>query len=118
MTAHATKNGLLARQLEALSDARRRTLALVEGISEEDLVRVHSPLMSPLVWDLGHIAAFEDLWLVHRFAGRPMLRADLAVVYDAFETPRAHRGDLPFLEPHAALEYLADVRSLVTSLVR
>ena len=22
--------------------------------------------MSPLVWDLGHIAAYEDLWLVHR----------------------------------------------------
>ena len=30
--------------------------------------------MSPLVWDLGHIAAFEDLWLVHRYGGRPMLR--------------------------------------------
>src|SRR5438270_6652959 len=104
--------------VQALEEARERTLALVESISDDGLVKVHSPLMSPLVWDIGHIAAFEDLWLVHRFAGRPMLRADLAVVYDAFETPRAHRGDLPFLEPHAALEYLADVRSLVTSLVR
>ena len=118
MTAHATKNGLLARQLEALSDARRRTLALVEGISEEDLVRVHSPLMSPLAWDLGHIAAFEDLWLVHRFAGRSMLREDLANVYDAFETPRVHRGDLPFLGPEEARAYLADVRELAVSLAR
>ena len=55
--------------------------------------------MSPLVWDLGHIAAFEDLWLVHRYGGRPLLREDLADVYDAFETPRAERGDLPFLRP-------------------
>ena len=53
--------------------------------------------MSPLVWDLGHIAAFEDLWLVHRLGGEPMLRDDLAEVYDAFETPRAGRGELPFL---------------------
>ena len=30
---------------------------------DADLDRVHDPLMSPLVWDLGHIAAFEDLWL-------------------------------------------------------
>ena len=26
--------------------------------------------MSPLVWDLGHIAAFEDLWIAHRFGGQ------------------------------------------------
>ena len=27
----------------------------------DDLERVHSSIMSPLVWDLGHIAAYEDL---------------------------------------------------------
>ena len=79
----------------ALAEARERTLALVASISDGDLERVHSQLMSPLVWDLGHIAAFEDLWLVHRFGGDRLLRGDLAEVYDAFETPRAERGDLP-----------------------
>src|SRR5207247_9588822 len=53
--------------VDALAEARERTLALVEPIPVEDLERVHSPLMSPLVWDLGHIAAFEALWLVPRF---------------------------------------------------
>ena len=67
--------------------------------------------MSPLVWDLGHIAAFEDLWLVHRYGGRPMLREDLAEIYDAFETPRAGRGELEFLRPDAARDYLAEVRA-------
>ncbi len=62
----------------ALGEARERTLGLVAGIDEADLERVHSPLMSPLVWDLGHIAAFEDLWLCHRLGGRPLLRDDLA----------------------------------------
>jgi iron(II)-dependent oxidoreductase len=96
--------------LAALQEARDRTLALVASVSDEDLARVHSPLMSPLAWDLGHIAAFEDLWLVHRLGGRPLLHADLADVYDAFETPRAGRGDLPFLKPPQAREYLAEVR--------
>jgi iron(II)-dependent oxidoreductase len=95
----------------ALTEARERTLALVASVSEADLERVHSPLMSPLVWDLGHIAAFEDLWLGHRFAGRPLLRGELLDVYDAFETPRAGRGDLPFLRPAAAVEYLEEVRA-------
>jgi iron(II)-dependent oxidoreductase len=66
--------------------------------------------MSPLVWDLGHIAAFEDLWIVHRHGGRPLLHEELTDVYDAFETPRAGRGDLPFLPPAQAREYLAEVR--------
>jgi iron(II)-dependent oxidoreductase len=66
--------------------------------------------MSPLVWDLGHIAAFEDLWLAHRLGGEPLLRPDLAEVYDAFETPRADRGELPYLRRTEALAYLDAVR--------
>ena len=96
--------------VQALGEARERTLALVESISDESLVKVQSPLMSPLVWDIGHIAAFEDLWLINRFAGEPMLRADLAETYDAFETPRAHRGELDFLGPAEARDYLNEVR--------
>jgi iron(II)-dependent oxidoreductase len=97
--------------LTALTEARERTLRLVAGISDEDLERVHSTLMSPLVWDLGHIAAFEDLWIAHRHGGRPLLREDLADTYDAFETPRAHRGELDHLGPARAREYLAEVRA-------
>jgi iron(II)-dependent oxidoreductase len=108
----ATSAALTAAEaVEALTEARERTLAIVESISDPDLERVHSTLMSPLVWDLGHIAAFEDLWLVHRYGSRPLLREDLADIYDAFETPRAGRGDLPFLGPAAARQYLEDVRA-------
>lgn len=96
--------------LDALAETRTRTLALVAHLDDETLERVHSPLMSPLVWDLGHIAAFEDLWLARNAHGLPLLRADLAEVYDAFETPRAHRGDLPYLRRAEAIAYLAAVR--------
>src|SRR5215204_1123593 len=99
-----------AAALDALGAARRRTLRLVQGVSQDELERVHNKLMSPLVWDLGHIAAFEDLWLVHRFGGEEMVRADLAQVYDAFETPRAGRGELPYLRCPEARAYLAEVR--------
>lgn len=99
-----------AHAVQALQEARERTLALVASVSDQDLERVHSELMSPLVWDLGHIAAFEDLWLTHRWGKRPLLRADLAAMYDAFESPRAMRSELPLLGPAAVREYLADVR--------
>jgi gamma-glutamyl hercynylcysteine S-oxide synthase len=82
----------------------------VEPVSDADLDRQHDPLMSPLVWDLGHMAAFEDLW-VCRETGLDPLHPDLAAVYDADETPRADRGDLPYLRRDEALAYMDEVRT-------
>ena len=96
--------------LGGLRDARAHTLALVAHLDEEQLSRVHSPIMSPLVWDLAHIAAYEDLWIGHRHGGRELLRGDLAAVYDAFETPRTIRGEIEKLDVAQAHAYLAAVR--------
>jgi gamma-glutamyl hercynylcysteine S-oxide synthase len=101
----------VARALADLEQARAGTLALVAAVGDADLERVHSPIMSPLVWDLGHIAAYEDLWLGQRHAGLELLRPDLAELYDAFETPRAVRGEIEALGPAAARDYLAAVRA-------
>jgi gamma-glutamyl hercynylcysteine S-oxide synthase len=97
----------------ALADARERTLALVAPLSDADVEAQHNEIMSPLVWDLAHIAAYEELWLVHRHAGEPLSQPELAAMYDAFETPRAVRGDLPLLNRAEALAYLERVRDRV-----
>src|ERR687898_3545240 len=96
---------------DALAEARERTLALVAPFSDADVEAQHTEIMSPLVWDLAHIAAYEELWLVHRHGGLPLSRPDLAAMYDAFETPRAVRGDLPLLDRAEALAYLEEVRA-------
>jgi iron(II)-dependent oxidoreductase len=95
---------------DVMEEVRGRTLRLVEHLDEERLNAVLSPIMSPLSWDLGHVAAYEDLWLNHRAAGRPLLRADLAALYDAFETPRQVRGDIEFLRGAELREYMEAVR--------
>jgi gamma-glutamyl hercynylcysteine S-oxide synthase len=97
--------------VEAMAAARRRTLDLVGHLSAADLERQVDPIMSPLVWDLAHIAAYEDLWLVHRFASAPLLLPDLAARYDAFETPRAVRGEIELLDTPGAYAYLDAVRA-------
>jgi iron(II)-dependent oxidoreductase len=117
MTLTVPEPAASAELVQALEEARARTLQLVSALDDDALVRVHSPLMSPLVWDLGHIAAFEDLWLVHRFGERPLLHEELADIYDAFETPRAGRGDLPMLGPRDAREYMAEVRARTLAVV-
>jgi iron(II)-dependent oxidoreductase len=99
--------------LSDLSEVREATHALVAHLDDATLERTLSPIMSPLVWDLAHIAAYEDLWLAHRLAGLPLLRPDLAALYDAFETPRAVRGEIELLDAPAARAYLREVRGRV-----
>jgi gamma-glutamyl hercynylcysteine S-oxide synthase len=96
---------------DLLDEARERTLWLVEPVSDAEMDRVHHPLMSPLVWDLAHIAAFEELWLCMRTGGHEPMHPDLLDVYDALETPRAVRGDVPHLDLPGARDYLAAVRA-------
>src|SRR3954467_4831000 len=93
-----------------MAAVRERTFGLVAHLDDAQLTATHSPIMSPLAWDLGHVAAYEDLWLNHRLAGGELLRAELAALYDAFETPRAVRGDLEFLRGEELRDYMAAVR--------
>jgi iron(II)-dependent oxidoreductase len=95
---------------EALSEARARTLALIEPLDDEQLNRAYSPILSPLAWDLGHIANFEELWLVQTIGAREPLHGDLGRFYDAIENPRKTRGQLPILRDAGLRSYMADVR--------
>src|ERR1700689_2043346 len=113
-TATATHNAAAPSPQEAIADlvaARGPARVLIGGLSDGELERVHSPIMRPLVWDLGHIAAYEDLWLAHRHGELALLRPELADLYDAFETPRAVRGGIQALGPGAARAYLEAVRA-------
>jgi iron(II)-dependent oxidoreductase len=103
--------------LRDLAEVREQTFALVAGCTEEQLTRVHSPIMSPLVWDLGHIASYEDLWVAHRLGGLELLRPELASLYDAFETPRAVRAEVPVLGPAQARGYMEAVRKRTSDLI-
>jgi gamma-glutamyl hercynylcysteine S-oxide synthase len=103
--------------LERFGRARARTLSLVESLSEDALNRVHDPLMSPVVWDLGHIATFEDLWLAQNTFGVPPLREGLDRVYDPFTASRSERGELPYLRSEVCLGYMQAVRDRTLELL-
>jgi iron(II)-dependent oxidoreductase len=95
---------------DRLAQARRRTYALIEPLDDTQLNHVYSPILSPLAWDLGHIANFEELWLVQTIGEREPLRGELGRFYDAIENPRRTRGELPILRDAELRSYLAEVR--------
>jgi gamma-glutamyl hercynylcysteine S-oxide synthase len=76
-----------------LEEARSRTLLLVSNLSDDDLHRQHDPLMSPIIWDLGHIAHFEELWLTRNLEGKIEF-SEMPGLYNPFEHPRATRAAL------------------------
>jgi iron(II)-dependent oxidoreductase len=100
----------VAAQLER---SRARSVALTDAVDEHDLVRQHSKLMSPLVWDFAHIGNQEELWLVRDVGGREPVRSDIDELYDAFKHSRASRPELPLLTPAEARQYVGEVRDKV-----
>ena len=101
-----------------LITARERTRGLTDCVDEADLIRQHSPLMSPLVWDLAHVANQEELWLLRSVGGREPMHPEIDPLYDAFEHPRAKRPTLPLLPPAEARNYASDVRGRVLDLLQ
>ena len=93
-----------------MEEARGRTLQLLAPLSDSELNTVYSPILSPLAWDMGHIANFEELWLVQTVGGREPLHGELGRLYDAIENPRATRNELPILRGDDLRSYLEDVR--------
>ena len=100
-----------------LITARDRTRGLTDCVDEPDLIMQHSPLMSPLVWDLAHVANQEELWLLRGVGGREPMHPEIDPLYDAFEHPRAKRPTLPLLPPEQARSYASDVRGRVLDLL-
>src|ERR671917_2894459 len=79
---------------DQLREARARTMLLLAPLTDEELRAQHDPLMSPILWDLGHIAHFEELWLTRNLEG-VIEFVEMPGLYNPFEHPRKERGTLP-----------------------
>lgn len=103
---------VLRRGIARLLEARARTLELVSTLTEDDAVRQHDPLMSPIVWDLGHIARFEELWLTRNIGG-PIRFGEMPGTFNPFEHPRRERGALRLPSLRTSLADMAEIRQRV-----
>ncbi len=109
-TRHAISKDILAGKLE---EARERTRFLLGPVSEEDLVAQHDQIMSPLIWDYGHIANYEELWLLQKAHDKVLSKRELYDMYDASLHPREERPSLNLLDRKDADVYLDAVRKAV-----
>ena len=112
MTAQVTNDRLVT----TLQSARQRTLELLDGLTEEQLVGPKLPILNPMIWEIGHIAWFYEFFILRREYGyRPLLdRGD--ELYDSISVAHDTRWDLPVYPLVEMKDYMAKV--LDTLIVR
>ncbi len=104
--------------VEGLKEARERTRFLLSSVSVEDIMSQHDPIMSPLIWDFGHIGNYEELWLLKKAHGKNLSERGLYDIYDASLHPREERPSLNLLDLESANRYLDAVREAVLETLR
>jgi ergothioneine biosynthesis protein EgtB len=89
-----------------MRDARENTLALASALSPDDLLGPLLSIVNPPLWELGHVAWFQEKWILRHAAGRPPLRADGDSLYDSIAVPHDSRWSLPLPSLEETLAYL------------
>lgn len=107
MTAVVSKTALV----DMLRDARTRTLELVEGLDEQQLMGPSLATVNPLRWEIGHVAHFYEYFILRQLYGRKsVLGNDKADgLYDSIAVHHDTRWDLPLLSTTQTLAYMQEV---------
>jgi iron(II)-dependent oxidoreductase len=96
-----------------VTDARRRTRELIADLSDGQLLGPSLPTVNPLLWEIGHVAWFQERWVLRHANGRPPIRPDADVLYDSAAVAHDTRWDLPLPARDETLRYLARVEEQV-----
>src|SRR6266436_868523 len=96
-----------------LQDARRRTLSLVEDLTDDQLMGPRLAIVNPLLWEIGHQAWFQEKWVLRHAAHQQPIRPDADALYDSAAVPHDTRWDLPLPNRDETLRYMTTVRDRV-----
>ena len=99
-------------------DARERTFALVGDLADQQLIGPRLAIVNPLLWEIGHVAWFQEHWVLRHGLDEPALRADGDALYDSSAIPHDTRWDLPLPSRAETLDYLRRVRDGVLDCLR
>jgi gamma-glutamyl hercynylcysteine S-oxide synthase len=98
-----------AQLVEALKEARARTLELVDDLSDEQLVGPRSQIVNPLRWEIAHIAWFQEYWVLRHLSCQPAILGQGDALYDSARVAHDARWDLPLLARDETLAYMQRV---------
>ncbi|HLW54122.1 MAG TPA: selenoneine synthase SenA [Candidatus Angelobacter sp.] len=94
-------------------DARARTLDLVADLSDEQMMGPQLSIVNPPLWEIGHVAWFQEKWVLRHAAGESPVRSGVDGLYDSAAVAHDTRWDLKLPSRRETLDYLTTVRDAV-----
>jgi iron(II)-dependent oxidoreductase len=101
-----------------LLDARRITSALVADLTDTQMLGPRLRIVNPPLWEIGHVAWFQEKWALRHLRGRPPSHADADRLYDSAAVAHDTRWDLPLAERAATLDRMQDALDRVLGHLR
>jgi iron(II)-dependent oxidoreductase len=98
-----------AQLIEALNETRARTLELVDDLNETELMGPRLKILNPLRWEIGHLAWFQEFWVLRHLGNQPSILKHGDDLYDSARVAHDTRWDLPLLDRNATLAYMSQV---------
>jgi iron(II)-dependent oxidoreductase len=95
--------------IEALKETRARTLELVDDLNDEQLIGPRLKIVNPLRWEIGHLAWFQEFWVLRHLGSQPPILKQGDELYDSARVAHDTRWDLPLLERYKTLDYMERV---------
>ena len=94
---------------DILLDARRVELALVEDLTEPQMLGTRAHFVEPPIWELGHVGWFQEYWLLRHLDGAAPLLPGSDSIYDSFHVSYKRRWDHYYPTRGATLDYIGEV---------
>jgi iron(II)-dependent oxidoreductase len=95
--------------IEALTETRACTLKLVEDLTDAQLMGPRLQIVNPLLWEIGHLAWFQEFWVLRHLGGQAPILKQGDELYDSARVAHDARWDLPLLERDKTLDYMKRV---------
>jgi iron(II)-dependent oxidoreductase len=92
-----------------LTEARARTIELVDDLTDERMMGPRLAIVNPLLWEIGHVAWFQEKWVLRHLGEARPLREDGDLLYDSARVPHDTRWDLPLPSREETLGYMQAV---------
>jgi iron(II)-dependent oxidoreductase len=92
-----------------LTDARFRTLCLIGDLSDEQLMGAPLAIVNPLLWEIGHVAWFQEKWVLRHLRGHEPIWGRADELYDSAGIPHDDRWSLRLPSRAQTLDYMQRV---------
>jgi iron(II)-dependent oxidoreductase len=103
---------------EWVIDARQRTFDIVADLTDEQIMSPYLSIVNPLLWEIGHVAWFQEKWVLRDTCKAKPIRDDADALWDSIAIPHETRWDLPLPSREGTLSYMREVRDHILDRLR